>query len=356
MRAAVGTVLAVIFGGGLSLFAGAASAAAPARAATPATPHALPRAALATTVPATADCTIYSGTPTSASPCGAPSDDTVGADGNGALYRTMVSFSGGLGLPAGSTVLSATLTIHALGAFGSTATWVFGMTRSFAAGAATWNTYDGVNPWSTAGGDYDDTLQASSTVSGAGTVSFSITPLVQSWVDGADTIPQLMILGFSPQGNAFSFASRASGNGPVLTIAYQPLATPTTTTSPPPTGPVATTPVSTPLPVSHAARALRIKVLLSWTWNRAVIHLRGVKVGAMPGDTKVSLGCQGAGCPRRSRMSASGARTVRRMLLRLAGRRYRAGDVLTVRLTAAGYRQERAGIFFRNGRKPLILG
>ncbi|MGZ6627421.1 MAG: hypothetical protein ACXVE8_17700 [Solirubrobacteraceae bacterium] len=38
------------------------------------------------------------------------------------------------------------------------------------------------------------------------------------------------------------------------------------------------------------------------------------------------------------------------------GRRYRAGDILTVRLTAQGYRQERARIFFRNGQKPLILG
>jgi hypothetical protein len=55
-------------------------------------------------------------------------------------------------------------------------------------------------------------------------------------------------------------------------------------------------------------------------------------------------------------VSASGARAVRRMLLGLAGRRYRAGDVLTVGLTAAGYRQERARIFFRNAGKPLILG
>jgi hypothetical protein len=249
MRAAVGTALAVIFGVGLSPCADAASPAAPVRAATPFTSHALPRDALATTVAASADCTIDSGAPTSASLCGAGSDDSVGSDGNGALFRTMVSFSGGLGVPAGSTVLSATLTIHALGAFGSTTTWVLGMARSFTAGTATWNTYDGVHPWSTAGGDYDNTLQASSTVSGAGTVSFSVTPLVQSWADGTDTIPQLMILGFSPKGNAFTFANRASGNGPALTIAYQP---PT-----PPTGPVTTTPVSTPLPdrASNATRA-----------------------------------------------------------------------------------------------------
>jgi hypothetical protein len=164
-----------------------------------------------------------------------------------------------------------------------------------------------------------------------------------------------MILGFSGTGNVFSFA-----HGPTLSITYQPPTTtptsPTTPTTPTTTGPVVTTPVPTPLPVAHGKRALHIKVLLSWTWNRAVIRLRKVKVGTMPGDTKLTMGCQGGGCPRHSGSMASGAGTVRRALLRLAGHRYRAGDVLAVKLTAAGYRQERARIFFRNGKKPLILG
>jgi hypothetical protein len=43
-------------------------------------------------------------------------------------------------------------------------------------------------------------------------------------------------------------------------------------------------------------------------------------------------------------------------LLKLAGHRYRAGDVLSVKLTATGWKPERARIFFRNGKKPLILG
>jgi hypothetical protein len=38
------------------------------------------------------------------------------------------------------------------------------------------------------------------------------------------------------------------------------------------------------------------------------------------------------------------------------GRRYHAGDVLSVGLSARGYRQERARIFFRNGGRPLIPG
>lgn len=97
-------------------------------------------------------------------------------------------------------------------------------------------------------------------------------------------------------------------------------------------------------------------MVLSWTWSGARIRLRKVKVGTMPGDTKLTMTCQGGGCPRHSAAKVTGARKVRRGLLRLAGRRYRAGDVLSVKLTAAGYRQERARIFFRNGKRPLILG
>ena len=336
MRAMVGAVLAVAVSVVLSAVPCAAAA------------------DLSTTVAATADCTIFSGSPASASQCGGGSDSLVGSDGNGALYRAMVSFDGGLGIPAGSKVLSSTLTIHALGAFGSTTTWVFAMTRAFTPGAATWNTYDGVHPWGTAGGDYDNSLQASATVSAAGTVSFSITPLTQAWVDGTNTLRELMILGFSPKGNVFSFGNKASGDAPQLTVAYRPPSPPSTPTSP--TGPVVTTPVSTPLPVSHARRALRIKVVMSWTWNGSVIRLRRVKVGSMPGDTKLTMGCQGGGCPRHSNTTAAGARPVRRLLGRLVGRRYHAGDILTVKLTAKGYRQERARIFFRNGKMPLILG
>jgi hypothetical protein len=199
---------------------------------------------LSTTVTASADCTIFSGSPDSAAQCGGGSDNLVGSDGNGALYRTMVSFDGGLGIPAGSKVLSSTLTIHVLGAFGSTTTWVFAMVRPFTPGAATWNSYDGVNRWSTGGGDHNDSLQASATVSAPGTVSFSITPLTQAWVDGTNTLRELEILGFSGKGNVFSFGNKASGDSPQLTVAYQPPSPPGTT------GPVVTTPVSTPLPVS----------------------------------------------------------------------------------------------------------
>jgi hypothetical protein len=349
MRAAVSTMLALVFGGGVSLLAGSASSVAPARAA--ATPQALPRATVTKTVAAATDCTIFSGSPTSNAQCGGGSDDTVGTDGNGAFYRTMISFTN-LGIPAGSTVNGATLTINALGAFGSTAATVVDMTRAFSPGAATWNTYDGVHAWSAAGGDFNASPHAVESVAGAGAVSFSVPDLVQPWADGSTPFGQLEMVGFTGTGNAFTMA-----HDPALTVTYTPPPPPpTTTTGTTPTGPVVTTPVSTPLPVAHGPRALRIKVELSWTWNGAHIRLRKVKVGTMPGDTQLAMRCSGGGCPRHSGATVSGARTVRRSLLKLAGHRYRAGDVLSVKLTAEGWKQERARIFFRNGKKPLILG
>jgi hypothetical protein len=343
MRAVVSTMLALVFGGGISLLAGSASSVAPARAA--GTPHALPRATVTKMVAAATDCTIFSGSPTSNGQCGGGSDDTVGTDGNGAFYRTMISFTN-LGVPAGSTVNSATLTVNALGAFGSTAATVVDMTRAFSPGAATWDTYDGAHAWSMPGGDFNASPHAVGNVAGAGAVSFSVPDLVQPWVDGSTPFGQLEIVGFSGTGNAFTMA-----HDPALTVTYTPPPPAPTTT----TGPVVTTPVSTPLPVARGPRALRVKVELSWTWNGAHIRLRKVKVGTMPGDTQLTMRCTGGGCPRHSGVTASGVRTVRRSLLKLAGHRYRAGDVLSVKLTAKGWKQERARIFFRDGKKPLIL-
>jgi len=345
-------MLALMFGGAVSLLAGSAGSA-PARAAAP---HAVPRATVATTVGASADCTIFSGSPASAAQCGSdPSNDNLaGTDGSGNLYRAMISFTSGLAIPAGSTVESATLTIHVLGAFGSTAATVVDMTRAFAPGVATWNTYDGVHPWLTAGGDFSASPHTVQTVSSAGTVSFSVPGLVQPWVDGANPVRQLMIVGFTGTGNVFSFANRASVNGPVLSVTYEPPPPSTTTPTTTSPGPVVTTPIPTPLPVPKARHSLHIKIVMSWTWRGALVRLRKVTTGTMPGDTKLALRCRGRGCPRRSDTSASGARKVRRMLKGLAGRRYHAGDVLMVRLTAAGYRPESARIRFRNGKKPLV--
>jgi hypothetical protein len=116
-----------------------------------------------------------------------------------------------------------------------------------------------------------------------------------------------------------------------------------------PSPPIVTTPVPTPVPVPRGRHALKVKLYLSWTWRDAITRLDRAKAGSLPGRTRLALECRGRGCPRHSKMSATGARHVRR----LRGRRYRAGDVLRITVTAPGYGAERAQVTFRYGRVPL---
>ena len=123
---------------------------------------------------------------------------------------------------------------------------------------------------------------------------------------------------------------------------------------PPPPQPVVTTPVTTPIPLLDTPRALAVKLKISWTWNHAVTHLHGAKIGSFPGRSQIFVQCRGQGCPAKRNISASGARNVRRLLHRLRGRRYRAGDRVLIILKAPGYLPERAMVTMRNGRLPEI--
>ncbi|HUA50101.1 MAG TPA: hypothetical protein VMA77_33020 [Solirubrobacteraceae bacterium] len=123
---------------------------------------------------------------------------------------------------------------------------------------------------------------------------------------------------------------------------------------PPPPDPVVTTPVTTPVPVPVVPHALAVRLKISWTWNHAVTHLHAAKIGSFPGRSQIFVQCRGKGCPRKRDISARGARNVRRLLRRLHGRRYRAGDRVLIVLKAPGYLPERAMVKILNGRLPLI--
>jgi hypothetical protein len=128
-----------------------------------------------------------------------------------------------------------------------------------------------------------------------------------------------------------------------------------TGTTPTPSSPVVTTPVTTPVPQpAPGLRALRVKLSIEWTWNRADTWLRRVKVASLPGTTELSLRCEGRGCPRPRRDFAAGSTAVHRLLRRIVGRRYRAGDRLLLVLAAPGWLSERAQIRFRWGRLPEV--
>ncbi len=153
------------------------------------------------------------------------------------------------------------------------------------------------------------------------------------------------------KGSGVSLAPRAPAA--VACPAPQPPAPPVTTTTTT-TAPVVTVPVPVPIPTPKPrSRSLRVKLTISWTFNRATTRLRKVRVGTFPGRTKLQIQCKGRGCPRhRGTDTAKGIRAVHHLLHALVGRRYRAGTKLILTLQAPGYRQERAELDIRWGRKP----
>jgi hypothetical protein len=126
------------------------------------------------------------------------------------------------------------------------------------------------------------------------------------------------------------------------------------TIAPPPPPPVQPTPQPTPLPTPHARHALRVKLLIKWTWRFGTTTLRLTRVGRFPHSTRLTVACRGRGCGRPGTMSATGPKAVHRLLKKLTGHRYHAGDVLTVTFSARGWKRERARITIRNAQLPRV--
>lgn len=102
------------------------------------------------------------------------------------------------GIPATATINSATLSLYQM-AQGNTSTPtldVHYLTRDWTEGTgngsatddgATWLTYDGTNPWTSGGGDYNAVASASATApdSTGSWVDWDVTNLTQTWINGA---------------------------------------------------------------------------------------------------------------------------------------------------------------------------
>ena len=110
-----------------------------------------------------------------------------------------------------------------------------------------------------------------------------------------------------------------------------------------------------PIPVPHGRRALKIRVVLYWTWLGRVATLDRVRVRTrrLPHRLRVHLTCHGRGCPFKLR-HASGARRVRRALAHLKGRHFRAGDELRISFTLRGRRPDTSLVTIRNNRIPRV--
>jgi hypothetical protein len=138
---------------------------------------------------------------------------------------------------------------------------------------------------------------------------------------------------------------------PTSSNGTSPTTPPPTTTSPPP---VDTTPASTSVPQPTTPHELAVKLQISWPWNATTTRLRGTQLGSLPGRAQIFVQCRGRGCPGKRNLSADGARNVRRLLRRLHGKRYRAGDRVLIILKAPGYLPERALVKIRDGSLPQV--
>lgn len=209
-----------------------------------------------------------------------------------------------------------------------------------------------------------DCLQASGTTNGTPVVIAACdnSPAQQWSVNSDGTIRSL------PSGLCLDAVDRGTANGTRLQIwtclggsnqawsrTHPSAPSPAPAPAPAP-APVTTTAVPTPIPVAPPAvtHALRVKLILSWTWRHRSTRLTKLRIGRFPGGTVMSVRCAGRGCPRPRVMTARGQRAIVRLLRHLHGHRYRAGNVLTISLTAPGYRPERARLQIRDGRSPAV--
>lgn len=140
------------------------------------------------------------------------------------------------GVKAGSKVKSATLRLYlgALTVNASPATKtsvnltlnVHTVTKTWKELEATWRRRVSGTNWSTQGGDYLSTAVTSKSVpAGTGTgiwVEFTVTPLVQEWVDGVTANNGLIVVLPTNSTEELIFNSReATGNPPELVVTYQ---------------------------------------------------------------------------------------------------------------------------------------
>ena len=161
-------------------------------------------------------------------------NSNFGSDAEIGVYqnrdRSLLRFDLANGLPDGSTLEAANLVLTISNPYGGNPNAevmnVYRLTQAWTEFGVTWNSYDGTNPWTSAGGDYDVTPRSSSTASGGvgQAISWDVTSLAQEWKDNTYANYGLLVTN-SGTTNGIHFASKESG-----AIAFRPYLAATITT------------------------------------------------------------------------------------------------------------------------------
>jgi hypothetical protein len=117
--------------------------------------------------------------------------------------------------------------------------------------------------------------------------------------------------------------------------------------------PPATTTIPQPIaPSRPRARLLHVRVMFTWHWLRARTRLSKILITRLPRRATVHITCRGRGRGCAARGVSAKRTGVRRLIRSLTGRVYRAGDRISVSVTAPGYQPIRARITIRYNEVP----
>ena len=123
--------------------------------------------------------------------------------------------------------------------------------------------------------------------------------------------------------------------------------------------PAATSPATTAIPQQISptrphARLLHVKLRFKWRWHRATTRLAKVMIGSLPRTATVRIACHGKGTGCRARAVSAKRKRIARLIRALTGRTYRAGDRISVSVTARGYQPIHAQITIRFNKIPIV--
>jgi len=167
-----------------------------------------------------------------------------------------------------------------------------------------------------------------------------------AWRDDGDTIAAATSSSYrvtqADAGNQLTCAVTASNPAGSATAVSSPVTART--------DPTVRVPVDSQLPTSHRRRELKVKIVISWTWNHARTRLVRIRVGRLPRHSTITVACSGKGC--RARAYAADQRHLASLLKALDGTRYHAEDRLLIVVRAPGRSAQRVEVIIRNGRVP----
>ncbi|HWF51034.1 MAG TPA: hypothetical protein VG294_10375 [Solirubrobacteraceae bacterium] len=130
-----------------------------------------------------------------------------------------------------------------------------------------------------------------------------------------------------------------------------PPPTPTPAPTPPPPAQVVYVPVVVYVPAPRAPHHVKVRLTMSWTWDRGRTHLYRAVPDRVPRHATITVTCAGRGCPGRARLASL---HVKRLLGSLSGNTYRAGDRVFITIRAPGEAPERIELWIRFGKKPRV--